>query len=112
MDDVRGDVLQPPHSTTPYLRIGFEIKGNIPIIMHFVHTVNNKTDVSLFIFLLFNFFQGEFTTGGESYVKALELIRDEEKTLQLATLNQRLGYNLYTRGVYADSIKYVICLLF
>ena len=62
----------------------------------------------ILIFLLFNLFQGEFTTGGESYVKALELIRDEEKTLQLATLYQRLGYNLYTRGIYAESIKYVI----
>lgn len=51
--------------------------------------------------------KGEFTTGGESYVRALELIRDEEKTLQLATLYQRLGYNLYTRGIYAESITYL-----
>ena len=50
--------------------------------------------------------------GGESYNKALDLIRDEEKTLQLATLYQRLGYNLYTRGTYADSIKYVSSSIF
>ena len=55
----------------------------------------------------FNLFQGEFTTGGESYSKALELLIDGEKTLQLATVYQRYGYNLYTRGRYVDSIKYV-----
>ena len=52
-------------------------------------------------------FQGEFTTGGESYSKALELLIDGEKTLQLATVYQRYGYNLYTRGRYVDSLKYV-----
>ena len=52
-------------------------------------------------------FQGEFTTGGESYSKALELLIDGEKTLQLATVYQRYGFNLYTRGRYVDSLKYV-----
>ena len=54
----------------------------------------------------FTLFQGEFTTGGESYSKALELLIDGEKTLQLATVYQRYGYNLYTRGRYVDSLKY------
>ena len=44
-------------------------------------------------------------------MKAMELIRNKEKTLQLATLYQRYGYNLYTRGTYPESLKYVRSLL-
>lgn len=52
-------------------------------------------------------FQGEFAAGTKSYTKALNLLRNGEKTIQKAFLYQRLGYNLYCRGKYAESIKYV-----
>lgn len=56
---------------------------------------------------LFTNAKGDFASGGDSYVKALDLLRNSDRTLLKATLHQRLGYNLYTRGLYDMAIKHL-----